>query len=132
MRILLDTNAYSAWKRGDEGVMKLVRKAEWLHFSPIVVGELLFGFREGSRYHTNLAELEELLSRHRVSLEPIQWTTADRFSRIASVLRRKGRPIPSNDLWIAAQAIELGADLISFDQHFSHIDTLAWLDPSNM
>jgi len=130
MKILLDTNAYSAWKRGDRTVIELVRRSEWLHFSPIVVGELLFGFREGSKYQANVAELEDLLGRFRVSLDPITWITADRFARIASALRRKGRPIPSNDIWIAAQALELGADLISYDQHFSEVDALPWVDPT--
>lgn len=130
MKIILDTNAYSAWKRGDQTVVDLVRSSEWLHFSPIVVGELLFGFREGAKYQSNVAELDDLLSRFRVSLDPITRITADRFARIASALRRKGRPIPSNDIWIAAQALELGADLISFDQHFSEIDALPWVDPA--
>ena len=53
-------------------------------------------------------------------------TTADRYSRIAAALRTKGRPIPSNDIWIAAHAMETGADLISADRHFEQIDGLAW------
>lgn len=45
-------------------------------------------------------------------------------------LRRKGRPIPTNDIWIAAQALQTGADLISFDAHFGEIDGVAWVEPT--
>jgi len=55
--------------------------------------------------------------------------TADRFGRIAASLRRKGRPLPTNDIWIAAHAMESGADLLSFDRHFEHVEGLAWIHP---
>jgi tRNA(fMet)-specific endonuclease VapC len=53
-------------------------------------------------------------------------TTAERFGRIAAALRRRGTPIPTNDIWIAAQAMESGAELLSFDEHFAEVDALAW------
>jgi tRNA(fMet)-specific endonuclease VapC len=53
-------------------------------------------------------------------------TKADRFARIAAALRAKGKPIPTNDIWIAAQAMESGAELLSFDEHYSSFDGLAW------
>jgi tRNA(fMet)-specific endonuclease VapC len=55
--------------------------------------------------------------------------TADRFGRIAAALRRKGRPLPTNDIWIAAHAMESGAELLSFDQHFDAVDGIAWTQP---
>ena len=130
MRILLDTNAYSAWKRGHEGVATCIRRAERVVFSSIVAGELLFGFRVGARAHRNLRELDEILSRAVVSLLPVTLTTAHRFAVIAATLRRRGTPLPTNDLWIAAQAMESGAELVSFDDHFSRIDGLLWVKPS--
>lgn len=57
-----------------------------------------------------------------VRLLPVTWDTADFFGRISAELRRKGRPIPTNDIWIAAHAQETGADLISSDPHFDHIE----------
>ncbi len=53
--------------------------------------------------------------------------TADRFGRIAAALRTKDRPIPTNDIWIAAHTMESGADLLSYDRHFSAVDGLAWV-----
>lgn len=130
MRTLLDTNAYTAWKCGDAAVTELVRRSEELVLSSIVAGELLFGFRCGRRFERNRRELDDLLRSPYASLLPVTLVTADRFARIAAALRRKGRPIPTNDVWIAAQAMESGADLVSFDRHFGEIDGLAWVDPA--
>ena len=92
-----------------------------------MAGELLYAFRHGSRFDKNLRELRELLDHPYVTFLPVTLVTADRYSRIAGSLRRKGRPIPTNDIWIAAHAMESGADLVSFDEHFEHVDGLAWI-----
>lgn len=126
MKVLLDTNAYTALFRGHEGVAEHVRRADQLLLSAVVAGELLFGFRNGSRYEANRRELDEFLSSPYVELLPVTFVTADRFGRIAAALRRKGRPIPTNDIWIAAHAMESGAELLSFDEHFEQVDGLAW------
>lgn len=130
MRRLLDTNAYVGLKRGDSNVEDLVRSCEHLYFSIIVLGELYFGFHDGSRLRRNVSELEEFLSHPFVSIALLSRTTADRFGRIATQLKRAGTPIPTNDIWIAAQAMELGAELISFDDHFEHVPGLVFADPN--
>ncbi|MBY0274298.1 type II toxin-antitoxin system VapC family toxin [Candidatus Binatia bacterium] len=130
MKTLLDTNAYTAWKRGEAAVTELVRRSEELVLSSIVAGELLFGFRCGSQFERNRRELDDLLRSPYVSFLPVTLVTADRFARVAAALRRKGRPLPTNDVWIAAHAMESGADLVSFDRHFGEIDGLAWVDPA--
>ena len=130
MKVVLDTNAYSGMMRGDESVVHHIVRAQQILLSSIVAGELLFGFRQGTRLKKNLAELDTFLDHPNVSLLPVTMTTADRFGRIAVALRAKGKPIPTNDIWIAAHAFEAGADLLSFDKHFEHIDGLAWIDLS--
>jgi tRNA(fMet)-specific endonuclease VapC len=129
VKVLLDTNAYTALFRGHEGVADLVRRADQVLVSTVVAGELLFGFRNGSRYEANRRELEEFLSTPYVSLLPVILVTSDRYGRIAAALRRKGRPIPSNDIWIAAHAMESGSELLSFDHHFEEIEGIAWILP---
>lgn len=129
MTILLDTNAYSASGRGHPAVTDLIRRAETLVFSSVVLGEVLAGFRHGSKWEENLASLRRFLAEPRVRLVPVTWTTADRYSRIYTALRRKGRPIPTNDMWIAAHAFETGAEVISFDPHFEQVDGLIWTSP---
>lgn len=126
MRRLLDTNAYVGLKRGHEVVARLVRTSSELAISMVVVGELLFGFRNGTRYDRNAAELDEFLTHGRVRLLPVTRTTADRFGRIAASLRKAGKPIPSNDIWIAAHTFESGRELITFDGHFEAVSGLTW------
>jgi tRNA(fMet)-specific endonuclease VapC len=129
MKVVLDTNAYSALMRGHAIVADLVRKSEKVLMSAIVTGELLFGFRNGSRLRTSLEELERFLQNPYVAFLPVSWTTADRFSRVTLNLKQKGTPIPTNDIWIAAHAMETGADLISFDEHFGNVEGLVWIRP---
>ena len=129
MKLMLDTNAYSAIARGHPQVVELVRRAATLLLPAVVAGELLGGFRQGRRYDENLADLRRFLDTPRAHLAPISWTTADRYARIHAALRANGTPIPTNDMWIAAQALETGADLLSFDPHFGKVDGLAWIRP---
>ena len=65
--------------------------------------------------------------RDSVSFVPAGPVTADRYSRIMESLRAKGRPIPTKDVWIAAHAMETGADLASTDRHSGHIDQVVWV-----
>ncbi|HRC87208.1 MAG TPA: PIN domain-containing protein, partial [Thermoanaerobaculia bacterium] len=72
---------------------------------------------------------QRFLAGPRVVQPELTRETADRYSRIYETLRRKGRPIPTNDMWIAAHAMETGAELLSFDRHFELVDGLAWTHP---
>ena len=127
MRILLDSNAYSNLRRGHGPVADLIRRSEEVLLPLVVIGELLYGFRNGSRLERNLNELRAFMDSPHVTVVAMTLTTADRYSRIAAALRAKGRPLPSNDIWIAAHAQETGADLVSYDEHFEQVDGLAWL-----
>ncbi len=126
MRALLDSNAYSLLMRGQEQVADIVRAADELLFSAVVVGELLYGFRHGSRFEQNAADLRSFLTSAYSTFVEVGPVTADRYSRIAVSLRAKGRPIPTNDVWIAAHAMETGADLVSADSHFEHVEGIVW------
>ena len=126
MRILLDSNAYSLLMRGHEQVAEIVRRSENVLLSAVVVGELMYGFRWGAHFDRNASDLRSFLGSPYVSFVPVGPITADRYSRIAASLRAKGRPIPTNDIWIAAQVMETGAELVSADEHFNQIDGIAW------
>ena len=127
MRVLLDSNAYSRLMRGDDQTAAVVRDATEVLMSAVVVGELLYGFRNGSRFDRNASDLRSFLDNPYVSFVPVGPISADRYSRIAAALRAKGNPIPTNDVWIAAHAMETGADLVSADRHFEAVDGIAWL-----
>jgi len=130
VRVLLDSNAYSNLKRGHHRIADIVRNSEAVLLPLVVIGELLYGFRNGSRPDRNARELHAFLDNPHVSIAAISLTTADRYARIAAALRAKGRPMPTNDIWIAAHTMETGADLVSSDGHFDHVDGLAWIHVS--
>ena len=122
--ILLDTNAYTAFMLGLVDVVEVIAHADRLILTSTVLGELLGGFAAGQREAKNRAELTRFLASPRVEVQAVTATTADHYALVYASLRRKGQPIPSNDLWIAASALELGAAVLTLDAHFGHIDGL--------
>jgi tRNA(fMet)-specific endonuclease VapC len=126
VKILLDTSAYVGFKRNVVEMVDFIVSAESIIFSPIVVGELMFGFRNGTRFKENMEDLNRFLDHDAVELVQIGKITSDRYSRIAEQLKRQGTPIPTNDIWIAAQTMEHGAELITSDQHFEKINGLVY------
>jgi len=122
--ILIDTHAYAAFKLADPSVCEVLSAADRILVSVVVLGELIGGFAAGSRESRNRLELSRFLDSPRVEIVPVTPQTADSYGLVYAMLRRKGRPIPSNDLWIAATALEHGAALLSLDAHFSSIDGL--------
>lgn len=126
MKIALDTTAYVAFKQNTSALVGYIVRAERVLISPVVLAELMFGFRGGSRFQKNMADLNAFLEHPAVELVQIGEVTADRYSRIAMDLKRRGNPIPTNDIWIAAQAIEHGAELVTLDSHFEKIRGLVY------
>lgn len=123
-RLLLDTNAWSDLARGSAIVREAIAGAERILMSAVVVGELHVGFRHGSRADENLARLAAFLAQPSVRFVPVTEATADRFGRVMAALRSAGTPIPTNDAWIAAHALETGAALLTRDAHFDVVPGL--------
>lgn len=122
--IALDTNAYAAFKRGDEQIVAVLQHAPSIIVCVTVLGELLGGFAAGQRESANRSELTQFINTPRVKVVPGTAATADLYALVYAALRRKGQPIPANDLWIAASSLEHGAALLTFDAHFKNIDGL--------
>ena len=122
--LALDTNAYSAFKHGKAEVVDQLERAERILIPVPVLAELRIGLRGGTREALNLDELEQFLSSPRVELCSLTEQTAILYAEIFGTLQRKGKPIPLNDIWIAASAMEQGAILLSADAHFTWIDGL--------
>lgn len=96
-------------------------RAEEIYLSPIVLGELQAGFRRGKHQARNEKGLEEFLDAPRVGLIPILDSTAVRYAEILTYLRRAGTPLPTNDVWIAASAMEHGLRVLTTDKRFQEI-----------
>lgn len=120
-RILLDTSAYSAFKRGHPQVGAAVRLADSVALSPVVLGELLGGFARGRHRRRNEEELHEFLDSFRVSVLSIDVETAARYAVILNALRSAGTMLPTNDVWIAATAMQHGLRIVTTDFHYRHV-----------
>jgi tRNA(fMet)-specific endonuclease VapC len=123
-KILLDTNAYVAFKRGEKVALHIIQKVDSIGFSVVVLGELLAGFSAGSKESINRQELKAFLGSPRVVMLNVGETTTEFYAKVFSGLKQKGKPIPTNDLWIAATALEHGYAIFTYDQHFKEINGL--------
>jgi tRNA(fMet)-specific endonuclease VapC len=130
-RILLDTNAYTGYLAGDKKVLETLGRADRIYMSIFVLGELHFGFRSGKSKNRN----KEILSRFldKAGVEALEGTeeTGEIFAQVKTSLKQSGNPIPINDVWIAAHALETGAVLITYDRHFQAVPGLRvwdWLE----
>lgn len=120
-RILLDTNAYAAFKKNDGDAVNTLKTTEYIGVNIVVLGELLSGFKGGTKELINRKELEQFLDSPRVNLLPLDEETAEFYARIYWDLKKKGKPIPTNDLWVAASAMRHGLALFTYDEHFAYI-----------
>jgi tRNA(fMet)-specific endonuclease VapC len=121
MRILLDTSAYSSFMRGHQGVKEAIQSADSISVNPIVLGELQAGFQHGRHSDKNRKTLKQFLASPRVRVVAMDEETAERYAVILNALWTVGRPIPTNDLWIAATAMQYGLTILTTDAHFKHV-----------
>jgi len=129
-KIFIDTNIYSNAMKGEEASIKIFRQYEILLISPVVIGELLAGFRRGKLEDKNRQQLKNFLSRDRVKAVTISMETSEFYSFILNELKTQGTPIPINDIWIAASVMEHGAGIATNDSHFEKIKGLMIIKPS--
>ena len=122
--LLIDTNIYSGALRGDEEIVAVLRRVTSIGITAISIGELLSGFKAGVKEKQNRQQLREFLGSPRVRLYGVDEDTAEHYCSILCQLRQSGKPIPTNDIWIAAVAFQHGLQLYTLDRHFSHIQGL--------
>ena len=125
VKLLLDTSAYSGFRRGSPSVVERISGSDSVLISPVMLGELMYGFRKGGKFDQNMRTLRRFLDHEAVEIAPLGEVTADRYSRIVMQLKKDGTLIPVNDVWIAAQAMEHGAELLTSDRHFERVAGLA-------
>jgi predicted nucleic acid-binding protein len=86
-----------------------------------VLGELYAGFQGGHRLSENLALLAAFRSQPGVVVVAVTDNVAERYAAIVTSLKRQGTPIPTNDIWIAATALENGGRIVAYDSHFEAV-----------
>jgi tRNA(fMet)-specific endonuclease VapC len=117
-RAVIDTSAYSAFKRGHPDLVAALRRPDELILPVVVLGELYAGFGGGARSRRNRRELDEFRASPRVAVAPVGETTAECYATIYGALRAEGTPVATSDLWISASAMEHGAELLTLDRAF--------------
>ena len=119
--VCIDTSAYSQLMRGREALRVRLEEADTVYVPATVLGELYAGFEMGSRSRDNAAELHEFFEQSDVSVVCTDENVAERYGKLVQQLRAQGTPIPTNDIWIAAAALETGSRLLGYDAHFEHV-----------
>lgn len=123
-RMVVDTSAYSHFRRGQADVVAHLDRASWVGMPTVVLGELEAGFAAGRRRAANRRELRLLLAESIVHVLPVDHEVAEIYGDLVAALRAAGTPIPANDVWIAATAIRAGAVVLTFDAHFRRVPRL--------
>lgn len=126
-KYLLDTNIVIALFADDTSIKENLVKAEEIFLPSVVIGELYYGAHKSARAKENFARIDEFASSNIILGCDVD--TARAYGEIKNGLRVKGRPLPENDIWIAAIAIQHNLMLVSRDGHFSEIENLkviAW------
>jgi len=121
-RVLLDTNIVIALFADEAPIKEHLAKIEEVFIPNVVIGELFYGAHKSARSKENIARIEDLASSSVIL--GCDTETARIYGEIKNALRIKGHPIPENDIWIAAIAVQHNLTLISRDAHFSEIEKL--------
>ena len=123
-RLLLDTSGYSAFMRGHSEIVAALQEADEVCFNPVIFGELLAGFIKGKKRKKNERELKTFLQSPRVKILDVDAETAERYAVILNSLWKAGTPIPTNDIWIAATAMQHGLHLLTTDAHYQEVSQI--------
>lgn len=123
-KVLLDSDAYTFFTAGDKDMLREIESADKVYFSVIVLGELLAAFKKGKKENENLKILNRFMTKMTVEIMNVSQETAKIYADIKRLLEKSGKPIPINDIWIAANVMETGSKLLTFDKHFFNIEGL--------
>ncbi|HYL76580.1 MAG TPA: type II toxin-antitoxin system VapC family toxin [Bryobacteraceae bacterium] len=124
MRVALDTNRLTDLFQGDAKLAELLGTCEEVWIPLIVLAEIKAGFLGGTQQHRNESLLRHFLAKPTVDVLMPGRETAEHYARLFVQLKRAGPPVPDNDLWIAALALEHDLTLVTRDRHFQSIPQL--------
>jgi predicted nucleic acid-binding protein len=125
--VILDTNALSAWADGKAAIKPSLSSASKLVVPAVVLGEFDFGIRQSRHYRRYIDWLEKSLRNTEIAV--VDEKTAKLYGDIRLALKKAGTPIPVNDAWIAASALQFDLPILSRDAHFDSVDgvsRIAW------
>lgn len=121
-KFLLDTNIVIALFKNDSLVIDKITEAKEIFITNITVGELYFGAYKSSKVESNIKQIDSFVAINIIL--NCDFTTAKYYGQIKNQLKMKGKPIPENDIWIAAIAMQYNLILVSRDKHLQEIENL--------
>ena len=122
---VIDTNILIECFQHNQVVSGAISRYDRILICPAVLGEFKVGIDVNTKRGKKVkALLDEFLDDPAVAIVPCTDETADYYARIVKALKENGTPLPTNDIWIAAAALEHGAAVFSSDDHFSHVPML--------
>jgi predicted nucleic acid-binding protein len=107
--------------RGRSDAVSAIEAADEIYLNPVILGELQAGFLRGSQQRKNQRELQDFIASQRVRVADIVESTSHRYAAILDSLWKAGTPIPTNDIWIAATAMQYGLRVVTADAHFLRV-----------
>jgi tRNA(fMet)-specific endonuclease VapC len=117
-KVCIDTNIYSALLKGSKEIQETLEQARVIYLSTVCIGELLAGFKLGTKEIENKQLLQKFIDQPTVKVVSISQETTEVYADVFYNLRNNGTPIPLNDVWIASHALEHGSVLLTLDKHF--------------
>ncbi len=123
-KILIDTNVYTAFMQNNGRIVNAFQNLDYIAIDITVLAELYSGFIAGKKEKKNRHELEALINSPRIEILNHDSDTSEFYAVIFKNLKIKGTPIPTNDIWIAATAMQHGLALLTLDKHFEKIPGL--------
>lgn len=120
---LLDTNIVVDLFNNEKKVLDWISGITEVYIPNVVIGELYYGFLKSARKKDNINDLEEFIISS--SIVDTDINTSKLYGEIKNGLRKKGRPIPDNDIWISAIAIQHSMTLVTRDRHFENVENMS-------
>lgn len=122
-KFLLDTNIITAWLKGESVIADKIDRAKEVHIPIIVIGELYYGALYSTHVQKNISDIQSITDHYNVL--PIDEAVTIAYGIIKAELRKKGKPIPENDIWIAAIAKRYHLTIVTRDKHFKEIESIS-------
>jgi tRNA(fMet)-specific endonuclease VapC len=121
-KFILDSNVIIDFFRGNNNLLQLLETSKSVYVPAIVLGELIFGAQNSLNTAKHLSQVDDFISK--ISILNIDASTAVFYGKIKFQLKKDGKPIPENDIWIAAIAVQYKTELVTNDKHFKNIKSL--------
>ncbi len=124
LKIAIDTNRYVDFCKGEPKIVSQVRAAKHIFIPFVVLAELRAGFLCGKKQELNIKTLSKFLNSDRTSVLFADEQTTHHYARLFSQLKKIGKPVPTNDLWIAAVVVQNDLTLSTRDKHFHYFEQI--------